>query len=163
KLFNLKFIRLKKEFNINKCHFRFSLKMGIIMCISFTIRYFLPEEIAIRGYWLPILSYIMLYPFYEEQKHNLKINVLGNFIGVFIFSVFFRYIPYDMIIPAIGVCFILSLASINDFLKKIYGTISALISSFPYMPKLMSASSRLGFIIMALSIVWVFDHFIIRT
>ncbi|MBW5394688.1 hypothetical protein A9495_06160 [Brachyspira hampsonii] len=163
KLFNLKFIRLKKEFNINKCHFRFSLKMGIIMCISFTIRYFLPEEIAIRGYWLPILSYIMLYPFYEEQKHNLKINVLGNFIGVFIFSVFFKYIPYDMIIPAIGVCFILSLASINDFLKKIYGTISALISSFPYMPKLMSASSRLGFIIMALSIVWVFDHFIIRT
>ncbi|OEJ14773.1 hypothetical protein BFL38_08015 [Brachyspira hampsonii] len=163
KLFNLKLIRLKKEFNINKCHFRFSLKMGIIMCISFTIRYFLPDEIAIRGYWLPILSYIMLYPFYEEQKHNLKINVLGNFIGVFIFSVFFRYIPYDMIIPAIGVCFILSLASINDFLKKIYGTISALISSFPYMPKLMSASSRLGFIIMALSIVWVFDHFIIRT
>ena len=163
RLFNLKFIRLKKEFNINKCHFRFSLKMGIIMCISFTIRYFLPDEIAIRGYWLPILSYIMLYPFYEEQKHNLKINVLGNFIGVFIFSVFFRYIPYDMIIPAIGVCFILSLASINDFLKKIYGTISALISSFPYMPKLMSASSRVGFIIMALSIVWVFDHFIIRT
>lgn len=163
RLFNLKFIRLKKEFNINKCHFRFSLKMGIIMCISFTIRYFLPDEIAIRGYWLPILSYIMLYPFYEEQKHNLKINVLGNFIGVFIFSVFFRYIPYDMIIPAIGVCFILSLAYINDFLKKIYGTISALISSFPYMPKLMSASSRVGFIIMALSIVWVFDHFIIRT
>ena len=163
RLFNLKFIRLKKEFNINKCHFRFSLKMGIIMCISFTIRYFLPDEIAIRGYWLPILSYIMLYPFYEEQKHNLKINVLGNFIGVFIFSVFFRYIPYDMIIPAIGVCFILSLASINDFLKKIYGTISALISSFPYMPKLMSALSRVGFIIMALSIVWVFDHFIIRT
>ncbi|WP_416487518.1 FUSC family protein [Brachyspira hyodysenteriae] len=163
RLFNLKFIRLRKEFNINKCHFRFSLKMGIIMCISFTVRYFLPEGIAIRGYWLPILSYIMLYPFYEEQKHNLKINVLGNFIGVFIFSVFFKYIPYDMIIPAIGVCFILSLASINDFLKKIYGTISALISSFPYMPKLMSASSRVGFIIIALSIVWVFDHFIIRT
>lgn len=31
------------------------------------------------------------------------------------------------------------------------------------MPKLMSASSRVGFIIIALSIVWVFDHFIIRT
>lgn len=163
KLFNLQFIRLKKEFNINKAHFRFSLKMGIIMCISFTIRYFLPEELSIRGYWLPILSYIMLYPFYEEQQLNLKINVLGNFIGVFIFSVFFKYIPYEMIIPAIGVCFVLSLASVNDFFKKIYGTISALISSFPYMPKLMSASSRVGFIIMALSIVWVFDHFIIRT
>ena len=163
KLFNLKFIRLKKEFNINKCHFRFSLKMGIIMCLSFTIRYFLPEEIATRGYWLPILSYIMIYPFYEEQKYNLKINVFANFIGVFIFSVLFRYVPTEMIIPAIGVCFVLSLASINDFLKKIYGTISALISSFPYMPKLMSASSRVGFIIIALSIVWVFDHFIIRT
>ncbi|MEI0539892.1 FUSC family protein [Brachyspira pulli] len=163
KLLNLRFIRLKKEFNINKCHFRFSLKMGIIMCISFTVRYFLPDEIAIRGYWLPILSYIMIYPFYEEQKINLKINVIGNFIGVFIFSALFRYIPYNMIIPAIGICFVLSLASVNGFLKKIYGTISALISSFPYMPKLMSASSRVGFIMIALSIVWVFDHFIIRT
>ena len=163
KLLNLRFIRLKKEFNINKCHFRFSLKMGIIMCISFTVRYFLPDEIAIRGYWLPILSYIMIYPFYEEQKINLKINVIGNFIGVFIFSALFRYIPYNMIIPAIGICFVLSLASVNGFFKKIYGTISALISSFPYMPKLMSASSRVGFIMIALSIVWVFDHFIIRT
>ena len=163
KLLNLRFIRLKKEFNINKCHFRFSLKMGIIMCISFTVRYFLPDEIAIRGYWLPILSYIMIYPFYEEQKINLKINVIGNFIGVFIFSALFRYIPYNMIIPAIGICFVLSLASVNGFFKKIYGTISALISSFLYMPKLMSASSRVGFIIIALSIVWVFDHFIIRT
>ena len=163
KLLNLRFIRLKKEFNINKCHFRFSLKMGIIMCISFTVRYFLPDEIAIRGYWLPILSYIMIYPFYEEQKINLKINVIGNFIGVFIFSALFKYIPYNMIIPAIGICFVLSLASVNGFFKKIYGTISALISSFPYMPKLMSASSRVGFIMIALSIVWVFDHFIIRT
>ena len=163
KLLNLRFIRLKKEFNINKCHFRFSLKMGIIMCISFTVRYFLPDEIAIRGYWLPILSYIMIYPFYEEQKINLKINVIGNFIGVFIFSALFRYIPYNMIIPAIGICFVLSLASVNGFFKKIYGTISALISSFPYMPKFMSASSRVGFIMIALSIVWVFDHFIIRT
>ena len=163
KLLNLRFIRLKKEFNINKCHFRFSLKMGIIMCISFTVRYFLPDEIAIRGYWLPILSYIMIYPFYEEQKINLKINVIGNFIGVFIFSALFRYIPYNMIIPAIGICFVLSLASVNGFLKKIYDTISALISSFPYMPKLMSSSSRVGFIMIALSIVWVFDHFIIRT
>ncbi|MEI0607008.1 FUSC family protein [Brachyspira pulli] len=163
KLLNLRFIRLKKEFNINKCHFRFSLKMGIIMCISFTVRYFLPDEIAIRGYWLPILSYIMIYPFYEEQKINLKINVIGNFIGVFIFSALFRYIPYNMIIPAIEICFVLSLASVNGFFKKIYGTISALISSFPYMPKLMSASSRVGFIMIALSIVWVFDHFIIRT
>ncbi|WP_300368670.1 FUSC family protein [Brachyspira sp.] len=163
KLFNLQFLTLKKEFDINKCHFRFSLKMGIIMCLSFTIMYFLPEEIAIRGYWLPILSYIMLYPFYEEQKLNLKINVFGNFIGVFIFSVLFKYIPNEMIIPAIGICILLSLASANDFLKKIYGTISALISSFPYMPKLISASSRVGFIIIALLIVWVFDHFIIRT
>ena len=163
KLFNLQFIRLRKEFNINKCHFRFSLKMGIIMCISFTIRYFLPDEIAVRGYWLPILSYIMLYPFYEEQKINLKINVIGNFIGVFIFSAVFKYVPYEMIIPSIGICFVLSLASNNAFLKKIYGTISALISSFPYMPKLMSASSRTGFILIALSTVWVFDHFVIRT
>lgn len=130
KLLNLRFIRLKKEFNINKCHFRFSLKIGIIMCISFTVRYFLPDEIAIRSYWLPILSYIIIYPFYEEQKINLKINVIGNFIGVFIFAALFRYIPYNMIIPAIGVCFVLSLASVNGFFKKIYGTISALISSF---------------------------------
>lgn len=163
KLLNLKFIRLKKEFNINKSHFRFSLKMGIVMCISFTIRYFLPDEIAVRGYWLPILSYIMIYPFYEEQQINLKINILGNFIGVFIFAAVFKYVPYEMIIPSIGICFVLSFASINGFLKKIYGTISALISSFPYMPKLMSASSRAGFIIIAVLIVWIFDNFIIKT
>ena len=163
RLFNLKFIRLKKEFNINKCHFRFALKMGIIMCISFTVRYFLPDEIAIRGYWLPILSYIMIYPFYEEQKANLKIDVFGNFLGALIFAVVFKYVPNEIIIPSIGVCFVLSLSSINGFFKKIYGTISALISSFPYMAKLISTSSRVGFIIIALSIVWVFDHFIIRT
>ena len=163
RVFNLKFIRLKKEFNINKCHFRFALKMGIIMCISFTIRYFLPEGIAVRGYWLPILSYIMLYPFYEEQKANLKIDVFGNFIGVIIFAAVFRYVPNAIIIPSIGVCFVLSMSSINGFFKKIYGTISALISSFPYMGRLVSTSSRVGFILIALSIVWIFDHFIIKT
>lgn len=163
KAFNLKFIRLKKEFNINKCHFRFALKMGIIMCISFTVRYFLPSEIAVRGYWLPILSYIMLYPFYEEQKANLKIDVFGNFLGVLIFAAVFKYIPNEIIIPSIGICFVLSLSSVNGFFKKIYGTVSALISSFPYMSKLISTSSRIGFILIALSIVWVFDHFIIKT
>ncbi|WP_297206621.1 FUSC family protein [uncultured Brachyspira sp.] len=163
RVFNLKFIRLKKEFNINKCHFRFALKMGIIMCISFTIRYFLPDEIAVRGYWLPILSYIMIYPFYEEQKANLKIDVFGNFLGALIFAAVFKYVPNEMIIPSIGVCFVLSLSSVNGFFKKIYGTVSALISSFPYMTKLVSTSSRVGFILIALSMVWIFDHFIIRT
>ena len=163
RVFNLKFITLRKEFNINKCHFRFALKMGIIMCISFTIRYFLPEGIAIRGYWLPILSYIMLYPFYEEQKANLKIDVFGNFLGALIFAAVFKYVPNEIIIPSIGVCFVLSLSSVNGFFKKIYGTISALISSFPYMGRLVSTSSRVGFILIALSIVWIFDHFIIKT
>ncbi|WP_295298669.1 hypothetical protein [uncultured Brachyspira sp.] len=118
KEFYLKFRIIRKEFNINKCHFRFALKMGIIMCVSFTIRYFLPEKIAIRGYWLPILSYIMMYPFYEDVKANLKINLIGNIIGVLIFGLVFRYMPYYMIIPFIGLCFVLSLASINTLFKK---------------------------------------------
>lgn len=163
KEFYLKFRIIKKEFNINKCHFRFALKMGIIMCITFTIRYFLPEKIAIRGYWLPILSYIMMYPFYEDVKANLKINLIGNIIGVLIFGLVFRYMPYYMIIPFIGLCFVLSLASINTLFKKIYGTMSALISSFPYMTKLLSTSSRVGFIMIALFIVWLFDNFIMKT
>ena len=163
KEFYLKFRIIKKEFNINKCHFRFALKMGIIMCITFTIRYFLPEKIAIRGYWLPILSYIMMYPFYEDVKANLKINLIGNIIGVLIFGAVFRYMPYYMIIPFIGLCFVLSLASINTLFKKIYGTMSALISSFPYMTKLLSTSSRVGFIMIALFIVWLFDNFIMKT
>ena len=163
KEFYLKFRIIKKEFNINKCHFRFALKMGIIMCITFTIRYFLPEKIAIRGYWLPILSYIMIYPFYEDVKANLKINLIGNIIGVLIFGAVFRYMPYYMIIPFIGLCFVLSLASINTLFKKIYGTMSALISSFPYMTKLLSTSSRVGFIMIALFIVWLFDNFIMKT
>ena len=163
KEFYLKFRIIRKEFNINKCHFRFALKMGIIMCISFTIRYFLPEKIAIRGYWLPILSYIMMYPFYEDVKANLKINFIGNIIGVLIFALVFRYMPYYMIIPFIGLCFVLSLASINTLFKKIYGTMSALISSFPYMTKLLSTSSRVGFIMIALFIVWLFDNFIMKT
>ena len=163
KEFYLKFRIIKKEFNINKCHFRFALKMGIIMCITFRIRYFLPEKIAIRGYWLPILSYIMMYPFYEDVKANLKINLIGNIIGVLIFGLVFRYMPYYMIIPFIGLCFVLSLASINTLFKKIYGTMSALISSFPYMTKLLSTSSRVGFIMIALFIVWLFDNFIMKT
>lgn len=137
--------------------------MGIIMCISFTIRYFLPEKIAIRGYWLSILSYIMMYPFYEDVKANLKVNFIGNIIGVVIFGTVFIYIPYYMIIPFIGLCFVLSLASINTLFKKIYGTMSALISSFPYVTKLVSTSSRIGFIVIALFIVWIFDNFIMKT
>ena len=133
KEFYLKFRIIRKEFNINKCHFRFALKMGIIMCLTFTIRYFLPEKIAIRGYWLPILSYIMMYPFYEDVKANLKINLIGNIIGVLIFGAVFRYMPYYMMIPFIGLCFVLSLASINILFKKIYGTMSALIYSLGYI------------------------------
>ena len=40
---------------------------------------------------------------------------------------------------------------------------SALISSFPYMTKLLSTSSRVGFIMIALFIVWLFDNFIMKT
>ena len=163
KEFYFRFRIIKKEFNINKCHFRFALKMGIIMCITFTIIYFLPEKIAIRGYWLPILSYIMMYPFYEDVKANLKINLIGNIIGVLIFGAVFRYMPYYMMIPFIGLCIALSLASINILFKKIYGTMSALISSFPYMTKLVSTSSRTGFIVLSLFIVWIFDNFIMKT
>lgn len=163
KLFNFKLMNLKKELSINKCHFRFSLKMGIIMCIAFTVKYFLPDQIATRGYWLPIISYMILHPFYEEQKETFTINILGNFIGVFIFAIFFKYIPNYAIIPTITICIVLTMASKNQFFKKIYSTISALISSFPYMNKLVSISLRSTFMITAISIVWVFDNFIIKT
>ncbi|MEI0549371.1 FUSC family protein [Brachyspira intermedia] len=163
KSFNFKLMNLKKELSINKCHFRFSLKMGIIMCIAFTVKYFLPDKIATRGYWLPIISYMILHPFYEEQKETFTINILGNFIGVFIFAMFFKYIPNYSIMPIITICIILAMASNNQFFKKIYSTISALISSFPYMNKLVSISLRSSFMISAISIVWVFDNFIIKT
>uniref|UniRef100_UPI003F4C8C48 FUSC family protein n=1 Tax=Brachyspira catarrhinii TaxID=2528966 RepID=UPI003F4C8C48 len=163
KLFNFKLMNLKKELSINKCHFRFSLKMGIIMCIAFTVKYFLPDQIATRGYWLPIISYMILHPFYEEQKETFTINILGNFIGIFIFAIFFKYIPNYAIIPTITICIVLTMASKNQFFKKIYSTISALISSFPYMNKLVSISLRSTFMITAISIVWVFDNFIIKT
>ncbi|PTY40918.1 FUSC family protein [Brachyspira hampsonii] len=163
KSFNFKLMSLKKELNINKCHFRFSLKMGIVMCIAFTVKYFLPDQIATRGYWFPIISYIILHPFYEEQKETIRTHILGNFIGIFIFAILFKYLPNHKIMPAIIICMVFSISSENKFFKKIYSTISALISSFPYMNKLISISSRVEFMMTAIFIVWVFDNFIIKT
>ena len=86
----LKFIKLKRSFCFKSSHFRFAIRVSIVVCAGFTIAHLIEFPYA---YWLPITAFTTMLPFYDDEKEKLSSNFIGLILGSICFILIFQYVP----------------------------------------------------------------------
>lgn len=123
KTYNLKFINLIQEFNINsdRTKWQLSLTFAISSILFFAELIHLPKPI-----WTGIAVLSILSPFPEHQKEKVKGRIYGTILGAFLIFLIYTYCPnfiYDNIgiIGGIGV----GLSATYGF-QSVFNTFSAI-------------------------------------
>lgn len=119
----------KSNFNKRSILFRYSMRLAILMTVSFITAKLLKSPM---GYWLPMTSVLLSQPYFEETYKRVVARVIGTFIGLFLASYLFKDINSQTLIYALALILnyiIFLIVGINYFIAVIVITITAMLST----------------------------------
>lgn len=157
----LKFIKLKRSFSLKSSHFRFAIRVSIVVCAGFTIAHLIEFPYA---YWLPITAFTTMLPFYDDEKEKLSSNFIGLILGSICFILIFQFVPSQISIIFMLLAFVFLFCLDSNVLRTIIGTQLALVmTSTMVEDKFEILDMRILLVIIALIITWATDKFILHT
>lgn len=157
---HLKFIKIKRSFDLDSCYFRFAIKISLTLSIGFAISHFIPFA---NAYWLPITAFAIMRPYYEDTKTRIYYNFFGVLLGALLFLLIFRHIPsaFQLIFMIIIFCTLFSIN--NEILRSSIGCQLALVLSITDLSTTEFTEMRILMVLLAITITWLIDKFILNT
>lgn len=157
----LKLIKFKRSFNLKSSHFRFAIRVSIVVCAGFTIAHLIPFP---NSYWLPITAFTTMLPFYDDEKEKLSSNFIGLILGSICFILIFQFVPSQLGMIFMFLAFVFLFCLNSNVLRTIIGTQLALVmTSTMVADKFELIDMRILLVVLALVITWVTDKFVLHT
>lgn len=152
----------KYKFSLNEFKLRFSLRMGILLSVTFSFVRWSGLE---KSYWIPMTVFLLTLPFYEDSKKRVKERFFGTLIGIVLASILFSiFRTHELHMLILIVSTFLMYSFIADYgIMTIYITCYALAISTLTIGSTEAILLRILYTIAALLIVLFANRFIFRT
>lgn len=141
---------------------RFALRLSVVLTVGFTYN---TMSQANHGYWLALIGFFLLRPMYEDSAFRIKSRFIGTVAGCLLLQLLlplFHGIAWHFIlatIMAVG----LYMETPGTWSQALFSTCFALTLTTMALPQHFAMALRLGYVVAAMLLVLVVNHFFFPT
>ncbi|HFZ4645862.1 TPA: FUSC family protein, partial [Enterococcus faecalis] len=150
------------KFRIDSFELRVALRFSIVLAFCFSL---CTLTHITRGTWLPMNAFLLLQPMNEETTYRLKTRFLGTIFGclisIYTVQLFSNNLLHLILASLLGICAFTIIPGTT--FQATLSTIFALFLSSLVMSNLMAAGLRFVYVLLACSLVFLVNQFILPT